>query len=90
MYTKIKSTVTGLTATVAALMLSYAFGEAPSSPLPERVEAPAEMVIITLSAEDSTEGGADADQGRDDRRHMSRLLATPYLSVGRLLPRRGS
>ena len=92
MYTRIKSTMTGLAASTVAIMLSYAFGGAPNPPSPFHATMPAEMVIISLSSDVGNNDQADANpsQGQTDRRHMSRVLATPYLSVGRLLPRRGS
>ena len=89
MNTRTKSTMTGLAVSAAAIMLSYAFGSAPSATRSLPPAPQAEMVIITLG--DQGNSGNDADeQGQANRRHMSRVLATPYLSVGRLLPRRGS
>lgn len=92
MYTRIKSTMTGLAASTVAIMLSYAFGGAPSQPHLFQTTMPAEMVIISLGSDVGSNDQADTgeSQGQSDRRHMSRVLATPYLSVGRLLPRRGS
>jgi hypothetical protein len=88
MYTRIKSTVTGLSTAMAAIMLSYAFGNAPSVARDTVVAPVGDMVIISLGAETNRE--AESTEDKPDRRHMNRVLATPYLSAGRLLPRRRS
>lgn len=90
MYTRIKSTVTGLATSLAALMLSASFGGAPSTPFALQPTQQADMIVVVLGSEADAGLASEAEQGKGGRRHMKRVLATPYLSVGRLLPRRGS
>lgn len=85
MYIRFKSTLAGLTASMAALMLSYAFGGLPSEPVARQASPTVDAPLAVIDAEPATP--AKSESGH---RPMKRVLATPYLSVGRLLPSRGS